>query len=659
MRKLFTLLSACFVTHITTAQIFSDDFESYNLGALCPQSTQWTTWSGNQGGTEDGTVTTAQANSGTKSVYLNSTSANGGPQDILLLLGQQYLTGIVTVEFSMYIPSGKQAYFNFQGNMTAGQVWSMNFNAANGTFAFDDGVTSNLLTSTYPSNTWFKMKVKANLTLGLWEAFVDDASIGTWMNSVNKIASVNFYPHNASASFYIDDVSFDHETYSLPTLNAIASMLQMNGNIATQVVNPSGKILNGGQNSITSFDATLNYNGNNYVQNITGISLASLASYTVNFGNVTLAPGANTATLTISNINGGNDNDPADNVLSISVNPVVPAPGKMVVGEEGTGTWCQWCPRGAIYMDKFEQEFEGFWAGIAVHNNDPMTVATYDAGLGQMVSGYPSAVVDRTASVDPSNMYNNFYARLQIPPVALISTNHTFDSGTRVLTVNVVANFQANATNAYKLACVLTEDGVTGTGSGWSQSNAYAGGNNGVMGGYELLPNPVPASQMVYDHVARAIEPSFGGDATSFPATVSTGETHSKTYTFTLPASWNENKMSIIGMIIAPDGKIDNASKFKLTSSANLSEQDMLNTQVSVYPNPSSTTTNVSLSLDQATSVDIQLVDVQGKVISSRNYGVMQGNQNIEMNTQLLNAGVYFVQINMSGAKITRKLIVQ
>lgn len=659
MKKILFLVSSFLLSTQINAQLFTDDFESYNTGALCPQSLQWTTWSGTQGGAEDGTVSTTQALSGTKSVYLNSNSANGGPQDILLTLGQQYTSGILTWETAFYIPTGKQAYFNFQANTTPGQIWGLNWNAANGSFTFDDGVSPNLLTSSYPSNTWFTIRIEANLTLGVWEAFVDGNSIGTWINGTNNVASVNYYPHNANAQFYIDDVMFDHEPYTLPNLNAIASSINMNGNIATQNVQPTAIITNGGTTTLNSFTATLNYNGNNYVQNVSAVNVASLANYSVNFENLALVAGSNTATLTISNINGGSDDIIEDNTTSISVNPIVPAPGKMVVGEEGTGTWCGWCPRGSIFMDLFEEDFSDFWIGIAVHNADPMADVVYDAGMGTMISGYPAAVVDRGPSLNPAAMYNDFYARLQVAPVAFISTTQTYNAASRELTVTVSADFQQDANNSFKLACVLTEDNVTGTGSGYNQVNYYAGGSNGPMGGYELLPNPVPASQMVYDHVARAITPSFAGDATSFPAVVNSGETHAKTYTFTLPIAWDASNINIIGMMIDPTGKVDNASKFKLSDLVSVEELSMHQPSFTLYPNPSAFSTTLALELIQPAVVEVAVIDVSGKVIHTRNYGVLTGNQHIEMNTSSLHAGVYIVQVTIDGVLSTQRLVVE
>jgi hypothetical protein len=51
------------------------------------------------------------------------------------------------------------------------------------------------------------------------------------------------------------------------------------------------------------------------------------------------------------------------------------------------------------------------------------------------------------------------------------------------------------------------------------------------------LPNPVPAAQMVYNHVARAIQPSFEGFANSFPTTVNAGDAHVVNFLFILHVS--------------------------------------------------------------------------------------------------------------------------
>jgi hypothetical protein len=325
-------------------------------------------------------------------------------------------------------------------------------------------------------------------------------------------------------------------------------------------------------------------------------------------------------------------------------------------------------------MDKFENDFGQFWAGIAVHggsSTEPMRVPVYDEGILTMVSGHPSSVVDRGTDVDPSAMTTDFYTRLQVAPTAFITNGATWDAGTRTLNVSISSEFQASANNNYKIACVLTEDGVTGTGSLYNQANSYAGGGNGVMGGYELLPNPVPASQMVYDHVARQIAPSFGGFAGSFPATVSAGETHTVNFSFVLPAGWEDNEMHIIGMLISPDGRIDNAGKTTITEavangyvsglSAGLFEENVeqVDAMFKLYPNPAADVAVVAIQLNSDSDVSMKLIDMSGKELASRNYGTMSGISEIIVNTSGLNPGVYLVEVTVNGSKMTNRLVVE
>lgn len=663
MKKITLIVSAVLMAVGAQAQIMSENFDALTvgdyMGTVSP--TYWTTWSGATGGAEDVQVTSAQANSGSNAIHFSSTGANGGPQDVVVDFGQQFTDGIFTYESAMYVAPGANAYFNFQATPVIGTTWALNVNADGGMLSIDDGLTANLAVGSYTDATWFTLTIEANLTLNIWKAMVDGVEIGTWTNGITTLASCDIFPLQGS-DFYVDDVSFDHQPYTLPTNNAAVSGLDPGSNIVGVDGYPTVTVVNAGANDVTSFDVTIDYNGAQYSQAVTGQTLTSTNSMDVVFTNaMPLVAGSMAVTATVSNYNGtaAADDDPSDDAITITIDPVVPAAGKMVVGEEATGTWCQWCPRGAVFMDQFEADYGPFWAGIAVHNGDPMTDATYDTGIGPLIGGYPSALVDRGADVDPSGMTNDFFARLQTAPVALISTTSTWDATSRDLVVTVTADFQSAANDNYKLAVVLTEDGVTGTGSGYNQSNAYAGGGNGVMGGYELLPGSVPAAQMVYDHVARGIQPSFAGDATSFPAVVNSGDSHSKTYTFNLPMDWDEQKIHIIGMMMNPTGQIDNASKSGIDDLADVTDLEQTFKGFGVYPNPASTYAIVEIELEATSDVQLRLVDMSGKEVAARNYGAMETSSTIQLNTADLNAGVYLVELTVNGQRMTKRLVIE
>ena len=670
MKKITLVVLAVSFLGTASAQIFTDDFESYALGSyIGPQSTEWRTWSATGEGTaEDVQTTNNQASSGTQSIYFSSTSANGGPQDVVLDFGVMYSSGVFSYSSDFYVNAGKTAYFNFQGNNTIGGLYALDVYMDGGSLNFQSG-GANVLTTTYPEATWFTLAVECNLTTGIWNVKINGVSEGNWLNAVNTVRYLDLYPI-LNSQFWVDDVSFDHSTYTLSSLNAAAATLNMGGGIAGQLANPSLVMVNAGTTAITSFDVNLTYNGSTLTENVTGVNIASLGNSTVNFLNLTLVAGSNSAVATISNVNGGTDDVASDDVSQLTVNPIVPAAGKVVVGEEGTGTWCQWCPRGAVFMDRFANDYGSFWAGVAVHNGDPMVVDPYDTGMN--FSGYPGAKVDRVgAAIDPSAMQTPFLTRLQTAPTAFIQVGALFDANTGELKISGDFDFQVAATNGYKAVFVLTEDGVTG-GTGYAQSNAYAGGGQGPMGGYELLPSPVPASQMVYDHVARTIEPSFGGFTGSFPATIPAMSTHAVNHTIMIPSTWNADSLHIIVMLVAPNGQIDNAGQASIatavsngyvvgtsTSGLSLTEINHIDATFKIYPNPATTHVALTFNLKNESDVAIRIIDMAGKVLASRAYDSMNGSSSINYNTSDLKPGIYMVEVTINGERLTRQLAIK
>jgi hypothetical protein len=669
MKKIYLLVAGLAAFNLN-AQLFSDNFDAYTAGQyLGPQSLTWSTWSGTEGGNEDVQISSTNASSAPNAIYFSSTAANGGPQDVVLKFGQLYNSGVFTLQNKFYVNAGKKGYYNIQGALTIGNLWALNVNMNAGQLTIDDGITPNLVVSSYPEAAWFELKIEANLTLHVWKAYVNGNLVGTWVNGVNTVASADFFPVQ-NTQMYVDDVMFDHVPFTVPALDAMVADIDMGAELATQSGTPTVKVVNGGSTAITSLKVDLTYNGSTTTQNVTGVNIATAGVYNVSLPSTVLAAGSLPITAAVYNVNGGaGDNTPSNDTLIELINPIVPAPGKMVVGEEATGTWCQWCPRGAVFMDLFETKYQDFWAGIAVHNGDPMTVEAYDTGIGTLIGGYPSALVDRLGDVDPSGMSSDFFTRLQTAPKATLVNGATWDANSRVLNVSVRYNFALAANGNYKSACVLTEDGVTGTGAGWSQSNAYAGGNNGVMGGYESLPSPVPAAQMVYDHVARAIAPSFTGMTGIFPATVNAGDAHIVNYSFTLPAGWDENEIQIIGLLIDPTGKIDNAGSADITTAVANGYETGLNAgiaqvlesskPVALAPNPANGTSAILMNLTTESEVHIELTDLNGKLITSGEYTNLSGAQSIAINLNGLSAGMYAVNILINGTLYTEKLIVE
>ncbi|MCI5058294.1 MAG: Omp28-related outer membrane protein, partial [Flavobacteriales bacterium] len=562
MNKL--VLPLMFVALQSFGQTFLDDFESYSSGAyVAASSADWVTWSGQF--SQDVQIVSSNAHSGNNSIYLSSTSSTGGPQDIVLPFNGEYTTGGFNFKSWFNVETGKGAYFNFQAESVIGNVWSVECQMDETGKMIFRGDGNQLLETTFTHGTWFELEVDVNLNTNMWEVLIDGSSIGIFQNHVYQVASLNLYPVNASnsqAGYWMDDIEYTVTPFVAPTLNAAISRINYDGALSGQSIEPVLEIRNLGSTVITSVDVSLDYVGQQLTESVSGLNIPVNGTYDLPLnGTMQLISGTNLMTAVVSNVNGnGNDDYGNDDTKLLHVTPIDPANGKIVVAEEATGTWCQWCPRGAVYMERFTRKYGKFFAGVAVHNGDPMADAIYDTGLNGLISGYPSAVVDRGSDIDPSAMEPDFLTRIMIEPAASLTNVATYDPATKELKVTVKTDYQQTGSGAYKIACVLTEDSVTGTSSGYAQSNAYAGGASGAMGGYENLPSPVPASMMVYDHVARVIAPSFDGTQGNLLSSFSPGDTVSNTFSFTLNNDWDADKIHIIAMLIAPNGRIETGS---------------------------------------------------------------------------------------------------
>lgn len=670
MKIIYLILMGVSISFFVNAQNYSDDFESYIVGDyIGVESDTWSTWSGTTGGNEDAQINNNEAHSGSNSLYFEVGSDGSGPQDVVLDFGGLQTEDIFKFEAYFYIPDGNAAYFNFQGDEVIGTTWAIDvYMNSDGTLAVSQGGVNKVYT-TYESDTWFKVEFDINLTLNVWEFLVDDVSEGTWVNGVNQVSMADFFPATDDDLWYMDDVAYSVEEYVLPNLNLSATEVSFDAiGVAGQEKSPTVTIQNAGVTEVTSFDLDITYNGTSEQINFDAVSIASIDYYIVELSSViTLIEGENDVVATISNVNGlGVDDNPDDDSATKTLDPGVPSPHRVVIAEEGTGTWCGWCPRGAVAMDFMADKYDGYYHGIAVHNgvNDPMVNENYDDGLG--FSSFPGAMVDRGAVIDPAGIEIDFISRIEEVANASIMTGAMWDDNTLMvsLTYSTLEDFSGN----WRVACVLTEDGVSGTIPGYAQVNYYSGGTT-MMGGYENLADPVPASDMVYDHVARAISPTVSGLADAFPSGAVSGTDYTFNFTFTIPSDWDADNMHIVGMLLDTEGEINNgggASIADAVANGYTEGQDVVGvkelsnivSKYELYPNPTTNLANIDIELKSARDVSLQIVDISGKTVKTINFGQLNGSYTLPIGLSELKAGVYFVNLVIGDRIITEKLLV-
>lgn len=260
--------------------------------------------------------------------------------------------------------------------------------------------------------------------------------------------------------------------------------------------------------------------------------------------------GAHDGTFTITKVNGVDNTDTAASAqLEINVSNQVMK--HVVVMEEFTGTWCQWCVRGLVAMRLLNQQLGDSFIALAYHNGDPMTITnSYPVD----VEGFPCASIDRGPVCDPYygtgnadlGVLNLINANMAQAVPANISVSAQYNEDETAVNIDASAYFFADyAQNPYRLAYVLTADGLNGPvdNADWYQSNAYYNKNAAELpGGEEFCkPNGQSLMYLTYDDVVVAYSP-YGGEAGSLPDAVQFDNSYSHTYSFDISDIYENKK---------------------------------------------------------------------------------------------------------------------
>jgi hypothetical protein len=630
IKKITLLLTLCFAcTQLTKAQtLLTEGFE----GATFPPS-GWTSFIGTNGlGTVNDWVQAAAPNTGTYAAASQYENVIGGIAEDWLVTSQIDLTNASNTELRFY----------------STQSFGPNYGST-----YEVKVSTSTQTN-HADFTTVATYDETNVGSGYEFKTVD---LTAYDGMMVYIAFVHF--NDDGDNWIIDDI----EVRSPLTLDAKADSVRHNRYSLPSTDNQlSIDVYNNGITAITSLDISWNDGTTNYSENF-NVNIAPEQTQTINHStqiNYSSVDQQN-ITVTINSVNGGEDGDSTNNLINTTFNTLSQSGTKAVFIEEATGTWCGFCPRGAVGMDYMATTYPNTVVAVAVHNDDPMAVSEYDSGIGQYIAGYPSAVVDRKLlDIDPeqSSLQMAYNTQInELVPISLVTSATQIGNN---LTINAKATFYSNFTNAdsnYRLGVIITEDGVTGTSNGYAQVNYYSG-EAGAPGNYGSLPDPVPASQMVYDHVGRALLGGFNGQAGSIPATINDGDTVSSNFNYTIPATSDQANMHIVVILIdSSDGSIAGAKQSSIAQALSVEEVSGIDS-IRIYPNPAKDILNIAF---QAGTGDytIAVTDMLGRTVVNKTFKGLFGQQNIELPVSQLNAGHYIMKINDGNASYGSKFIVR
>ena len=257
-------------------------------------------------------------------------------------------------------------------------------------------------------------------------------------------------------------------------------------------------------------------------------------------------------------------------------------PTKRPLLEEYTGTWCGYCPRGYVALEKMAELYPDDFVALSYHNGDPMEF-TYE--YPSEVSGFPAAWMDRSMEVDAYHGATNddfgieqtWKERCNDYGVADIDVEASWSDDMKTINVKSTTTFAGNEEYAsYTIGYAVVADGLTGTGSDWAQSNYYADQSMGTPKYMEQFYNGEShVSGLVFNDVIVATAPYEGVEG-SLPETIVAGTPYTHTYSFDAsqivntagePIIQDKNKVKVVAMLLEW-GAVKNANKCKVTTVA-------------------------------------------------------------------------------------------
>lgn len=386
-------------------------------------------------------------------------------------------------------------------------------------------------------------------------------SLASWLGKTIRLAFVNNSTYQTS--LYLDDVfagqpSTVYMNLTLPDIVDHDGKLAVTGYAYTDETEP-----------VNGFDVSFTYNGTTISEHFDSVLTAG---HNVPFELKDSFTVVNNSQLDYSARISNNDQ-------SYTQTGSLMVLAHRNLAEESTGTWCAWCVRGIVFLEKLAEQMGDSFIQVCVHSDsahgDPMVNAAYEEAINAINSGgFPKMIFNRDsryAHTDPLNCLSVATRILgEDHPQSGLDVQAVLDASTNEVNVTANTYFPVDAdTMDYRLGFVAIENDVHSDDPSYAQNNAgYSGGDAGEMGGWENKPESVPASEMYYQAVARCFVGDFNGMEGSVPTTVKAMQANPYSISFALPSTvMSADKVQVIALLINKNNVVVNAAKTNLSVS--------------------------------------------------------------------------------------------
>ncbi|HYV95187.1 MAG TPA: T9SS type A sorting domain-containing protein [Chitinophagales bacterium] len=405
----------------------------------------------------------------------------------------------------------------------------------------------------------------------------------------------------------------------------------------------TGKLLNEGSATITSFDINYSIDGGAPITApVSGVSIVFGSQY--DFIHPTAWTPSSTADYTVtiwaSNLNGGNDEDPADDQLSTIIH-VVPVVTQLTpLFEEFTSSTCPPCAVNNPIFDALLEDNPGKFTCVKYQMSWPPPGDDYYNPDGETrrtlygVTGIPDLEVDGINPGVPPAYYtnSNFDQEYYKPSYMTIDATYTITDST--VSVNSTITPLIDFTGAIKAFIAVVENPT--------HNNASTNGETEfTYVEQKMLPNGV--GTLLLDLTAnsvKTVDKSYTFSASS----------NVEDYGHLLVVEWVQNLtthevyQSAFATLVTGQQEIDNVSSGI----------------INVFPNPATDVSDLFFQLEKDDVVSLKIMNTLGQPVYASDMGMMHhGNHHASMCVSDLSNGIYFISLQIGKNIYRSRLVVQ
>ena len=278
-----------------------------------------------------------------------------------------------------------------------------------------------------------------------------------------------------------------------------------------------------------------------------------------------------------------NDNNYLNDTLKTKLSSLTFLPTKRVLAESSRELWNQWSPRSEARLHQLKLNNLSQVSAVAIYENSFYYNDLFLSG------GFPEGHIDRSLTALDPNDFNSVFEnnKKSKTPIEINIYSTPQLSNPSLLNLKIKVKSATQTFGRYKIGLLFTEDSILLG----PQSNAYSNGVQGVMGGFETLPNPVVLGTREYNNYLKGILGTWNNGFWSLPNQLVTDSIYEYNYNSFLPGDFlisNPNKMHIVAFVLdSTTGLVINCNEINFNKLSNRIEnsKEICKNEISVNIN--------------------------------------------------------------------------